>query len=95
MERHAHNPAENRFETWIGDELAGRLEHELHGDVASFDHTIVDPSFEGRGIAGRLVRYALDTVRDEGRWRVHPVCPYVVAWLGKHPGYEDLLAPEA
>lgn len=49
----------------------------------------VDPAIEGRGVAAALTRAALDWARSEGL-RVDPVCPYVDAWLRRHPDYDDL-----
>jgi predicted GNAT family acetyltransferase len=36
------------------------------------------------------VQGALDQVRAAGM-KVIPVCPFVKAWIGKHPEYKDLL----
>lgn len=54
-----------------------------------FTHTEVDPSLEGQGIGGLLVRGMLDDVRSRGL-AVLPVCPFVQAWMARHPDYADL-----
>jgi predicted GNAT family acetyltransferase len=87
-----HNPSQRRYEAWIDDELAGVASYRLEGDVAVFDHTVVEPAFGGRGVAGRLVGFALDDVRAAGQWRVRPACSFVVGFVAKHPDYADLLA---
>ncbi len=46
---------------------------------------------EGQGIAGAITRHALDYSREQG-WKVIPRCPYVVAWIKRHPEYQDLVA---
>jgi GNAT superfamily N-acetyltransferase len=56
----------------------------------AFDHTEVEPRYEGHGLAGRLVTEALDTARERG-WALLPYCPYVREFLGKHPEYADLV----
>lgn len=48
-----------------------------------FHHTVVDDDFGGRGLAGALVRAALEDTRSRGL-TVVPVCPYVRAWIPKH-----------
>lgn len=48
------------------------------------DHTGVPKALEGRGIASRLVRRAVEDARTEGRTLV-PLCPYVKAWAQRHP----------
>ena len=41
-------------------------------------HTEVPPAVAGRGIAGELVRSALEFARAQG-WKVRPLCSYAVA----------------
>jgi predicted GNAT family acetyltransferase len=84
-------PADHRFEVRVGDDLAGVATYRLlEGSTYAFDHTEVGPPFEGRGLADRLVTAALDEVRSRGG-SVLPYCPYVRAWLGRHPAYVDLV----
>ncbi len=85
------DPSASRFEVWVGDELAGFATYRLlEGATYAVDHTEVGPPFEGRGLADRLVREALDEVRSRGG-SVLPYCPYLRAWLGRHPAYVDLV----
>jgi predicted GNAT family acetyltransferase len=86
--------ADSRYVALWGESVAGFAEYTLKPDVIVFTHTEVDPAFEGRGIAGVLVRTALDDVRSRGL-RVVAVCPYVKAWIARNPDYQDLLAPRA
>lgn len=58
--------------------------------AAEIDHTFVDPSLEGRGMAGQLLQAAADALRAEGR-KVRPTCSYAVRWFEKHPEQRDLL----
>ncbi len=39
---------------------------------------------EGRGLAGALVRVALDHARSNGL-KVDPECPYAAAYMQRHP----------
>jgi predicted GNAT family acetyltransferase len=83
--------AAHRFEVWVGDDLAGFLKYRaLDGTLHAFDHTEVEPRYEGRGLAGRLVTEALDATRKRG-WTLLPYCPYVREFLGKHREYADLV----
>lgn len=86
-----HNQAASRYEARQDGELAGEARYVLDGSVADFDHTLVPPEFEGQGIAGRLVQFAMDDVRAAGEWTVRATCPYVARWLDRHPDYADLV----
>lgn len=92
MEEFGHNPVASRFEVHIDGQFAGEAHYRLDGDLATFDHTVVLPEYGGRGVAGRLVRHAMDEVRAAGRWKVRAECPYVAGWFSKHPDEADLLA---
>ena len=51
-------------------------------------HTGVREEYEGRGLASKLVRYVLDDSIAAGVTSV-PACPYILAWVEKHPEYAD------
>lgn len=90
-EEFRHDRAASQFEVTIDGTSAGVAGYLLDDAVAEFDHTEVSPAFGGRGVAGRLVQYAMDEVRAAGEWKVRATCPYVQRWLGEHPEYADLL----
>jgi uncharacterized protein len=87
-----HNAAARRFEADLGDGLA-LAEYRKDGNTYIFTHTEVPPHHEGQGIAGRVVRVALDTVRAEGATLV-PSCPYVKSYIKRHPEYAPLVRQE-
>ena len=51
--------------------------------VANIDHTFVDGSLRGQGVADRLVRAALEQIQANGG-RPTATCSYAAAWLDKH-----------
>jgi predicted GNAT family acetyltransferase len=83
------NRPHHRFELEVDGHVA-RSFYELADGVITFVHTEVPPELGGRGIGSFLVQGALQKVRAEGL-RVVPQCPFVKAWIGKHPEYKDLL----
>lgn len=86
------NPDESRYEGWSGDALVGLADYRPAGEgVVAIPHTEVDPSRQGQGIAGLIVKFALDDLRDRGT-RVIPACPYVRHWIEQHPEYAHVLA---
>jgi predicted GNAT family acetyltransferase len=87
----ANNPEASRYEIGVDGVLAGFSEYVDRGEVRVFLHTEVSEEFAGRGLAATLVTGALDDVRASGRL-IRPLCPYVAAFLRKHPDYRDLVA---
>ena len=85
-----HNPARGSFEATVEGRLA-HADYRLEGQRIYFTHTYVPPELEGRGIAGQIVRYALDYARQEGL-QVVALCSYVAAFIRRYPEYQTLLA---
>ena len=88
------NEAEHRYEAWLDGEQAGVIEYVPTDGSLMFDHTEVPAAFEGRGIGSRLAKAALDDVRARGLV-VESQCPFVSAYVDRHPDYGDLLLPDA
>ena len=84
------NRAEQEFEMVVNGRQAVAA-YQREGGTITFTHTKVPPSMEGQGIGSKLVRFALDSARDEGL-KVVPQCPFVAAFIERHPEYRDLLA---
>ncbi len=79
-----------RYEALEGDELAGFLEYVLKRGRLALVHTETVAGHEGRGVAAQLVRFALDDARRR-ELRVIPICPYVKAYLERHPDQADIV----
>lgn len=65
--------------------------YELDGDTITFTHTVVPDVFRGMGIGSKLVEGALADVRAKGL-KVVAQCPFVAAYIERHPEWRDLLA---
>lgn len=87
------NPAEHRFEIHYGDRLAGFTVYEERPQGWAFVHTEIEPDLGGHGLAGRLVRVAMDAMAERGT-SVLPECPYVRSWLEKHPDHLGVVAAD-
>ena len=85
-----HEPERGCFSVAVDGERAV-VEYTLDGGVMTIHHTRVPQPIEGRGIAGALVRAALDFARAQGL-RVRPTCSYADAWMRRHPDYDALRA---
>ena len=86
-----HNQGKSRFEIFVDGELAGFTHYDLSNGVARFDHTEVQPRFNGRGLGTTLVKGAFDEVRAAGQWKIRAVCPFVAIFVKRHPEYDDLV----
>jgi uncharacterized protein len=86
-----HVPSQQRYEARIEGELAGFAQYIRTDELVVFTHTEVDPSYEGKGVGSALAQFGLDDVRDEGRRRVLPLCPFIKGWIGRHPDYRSLV----
>jgi predicted GNAT family acetyltransferase len=78
------NAAEQRYELWLEDELAGWIDYRAAGDTVALTHAEVLPHLRNRGHAERLTREALADLKQRGL-RAQPVCPFVVAYARRHP----------
>jgi predicted GNAT family acetyltransferase len=83
-------PGEDRYDITVDGKPAGFLETRARPGTVLFMHTEISPDFSGQGLAGKLVRAALDDVRTQGK-SVLPYCPYVRSFIAKHREYEDLV----
>jgi hypothetical protein len=85
----ANNREHQRFELEVEGHLA-KSYYKLDGGVITFVHTEVPPELGGKGIGSKLIKGALDQVRAEGL-KVIAQCPFVKAYIEKHPDYQGLL----
>lgn len=85
-----HNAETKRFETDLGG-YPGVVEYMLaEPNTIIFSHTEVAPEIEGKGVAGQLAKAGLDYAREQGL-DVMPLCPFIAAYIRRHPAYKDLL----
>ncbi len=84
-------PDRQRYEARLGGAVVGFVDYRAVRGRWILVHTEVDPSVEGQGIGSRLVTGVLDDIRARDI-RVTVKCPFVAAFLERHPDYRDLLA---
>ena len=94
----AHNHTEivrnddaNRYEALVNGALAGFAEYTLTSSTITFTHTEVDDEYEGQGVGSALAQGALDDAIRRGDRRIKVVCPFIKAWIERHPDYQHLL----
>jgi len=85
-----HRPDLSRFQAVVGEETCV-ANYRIGDGVMRMTHTEVPASLRGRGIAARLVAFALDEARAKGL-KVEPLCSYVQRYMQRHPVTDDLRA---
>jgi len=81
--------AHHRFELGA-DGGTALMYYRLEPGVITLMHTEVPPELGGQGIGSALVRGVLELVRARGL-KVVAKCPFVAAYMGRHPQYNDLV----
>jgi predicted GNAT family acetyltransferase len=80
----------HRFEL-AADGRTAFTQYNLAPGKITLMHTEVPKELEGHGIGSKLVRGELEVVRAQGL-KVVARCPFVAAYIKKHPEFQDLLA---
>ena len=89
MSEVVNNKAHHRYELAVDGHVAASY-YNLADGIVTFIHTEVPPELAGKGVGSKLIRGALDQVRTDGL-KVIAQCPFVKAYIDKHPEYADLL----
>ena len=89
----ADAPDRERYELSVGGEVVGFSTYKARPGLIAFVHTEVDERLQGRGLADRLIRFALEDARTRGL-AVLPFCPFVKAFIERHREFEALV-PDA
>ena len=59
--------------------------------IISIDHTFVNESYRGQGIASKLMIKAIEYAK-ENNLKIKPVCSYAVSFLNKNIEYQNIVA---
>lgn len=86
------NPALSRFEMAV-DGVTAFVAYRREGDVLALVHTEVPQALSGRGVGSALARGTLDLIRAAGI-KIRPLCPFIAAFIQRHPNYADLVAAD-
>lgn len=84
-----NNPNQQRIETHV-EGMLSKIEYQIADGRIYYYHTEVPPEQEGRGIASGMTKFALDYARQQGLGVV-PLCPFVEAYIQRHPEYKSLV----
>lgn len=83
------NEDKKRFEIEIDGSFAFINYGEMGSQIALV-HTEVDPALNGLGAASTVVEKTLNYIEQSGKTLL-PFCPYVFAYIKKHPEWKRLV----
>jgi len=63
----------------------------ISGSRVNIDHTYVDSSLRGQGIADKLMQAAVAELREKNLKAI-ATCSYAKVWFDSHPGESDLIS---
>jgi predicted GNAT family acetyltransferase len=89
----ADAPDRERYELSIDGEMVGFTAYRTRPGLIAFVHTEVDERLQGRGLADRLIRFALEDADARGL-AVLPFCPFVKGFIERHREFKALV-PES
>ncbi|MDZ4372641.1 MAG: GNAT family N-acetyltransferase [Phenylobacterium sp.] len=85
------NPGHSRYELPVDGEMAV-ITYNLNPPNLMITETLVPQRLEGQGYASRLAKHVIADAKARGLV-ILPVCPYVSAYLQKHPEHADVVHP--
>lgn len=85
-----NDETQNKFYALV-DGHEAHIEYAHTGDVYDLMHTFVPEELRGHGVAEELVRASLDQIKAQGA-KFFPTCPFVQAFLKRHPEYREGMA---
>lgn len=62
---------------------------DIDENTVDINHTFVDDSLRGQGVAGELMERAAQLLQTQNK-KVMLTCSYAVKWFEKHPEYNHL-----
>lgn len=63
---------------------------DVDDNTVNIDHTFVDDSLRGQGVAGKLMEAAAKELRVRNK-KADLTCTYATSWFAKHPEYKDVV----
>ena len=85
-----NNTGAHQFEWHVNDQLV-RMGYTIKDGVYHLMHTEVPKALEGKGIASAFVESVLKWL-EKNNFKMKAFCPFVVAYLKRHPEWNRLLS---
>ncbi|MDF2838892.1 MAG: N-acetyltransferase [Evtepia sp.] len=72
------------------DKLIAEVTFPTLNGVANIEHTFVDSSLRGQGVASKLMEATANQIRSS-ELKAKLTCSYAIQWFPNHPEYSNLL----
>ena len=88
--RFVNNEEKSRYELHVGKYVA------LAEYIINIENTVymtdteVPKDLEGQGVASDIIKRSLEDIKAKG-FKVYPLCPFVIAYIRKHPEWRELV----
>ena len=87
-----HNKQTQQFEMALEEGKTAFIQYEEESEgILALAHTEVPEEYEGQGIGSALLKGAFQILQAENL-KIVPTCPFVAAYLRRHPEYQSLVA---
>ena len=72
------------------NQILGEIDYpKVDESTVNINHTYVDPSLRGQGVADKMMESVFKYLNDKNK-KVICTCSYAIKWLEKHPEYQDM-----
>jgi len=85
-----NNKGLQRYELEV-DGYTAFIEYKESGNQMVLIHTEVPVELEGKGVGTAIVEKVLEQI-EQSQKKLVPLCPFVIAYLKRHPDWNRLLA---
>ena len=85
------NEEKSRFELDVDGHIAF-IDYKETSSTVALIHTEAPSELAGSGAGAAIVEKTLQHIKDAGK-TVSPYCPYVFAFIKKHPEWKELVSP--
>ena len=87
-----NNTDKQQYEAKLNGKVVAFAEYRPIGQSVMFTHTEVNEDLEGKGVAGQLIRFALEDTKAQGLTAI-PMCPFVKIFIQRHKEFIDVVHP--
>jgi uncharacterized protein len=87
-----NNTDKQQYEAKLNGKVVAFAEYRPIGQSVMFTHTEVNEDLEGKGVAGQLIRFALEDTKAKGMTAI-PMCPFVKIFIQRHKDFIDVVHP--